>query len=58
MSDRLEHNPAGDRWARHADGPKRDREHDREVRRALAREEQGEYDEDGNFRPSTWTDAS
>jgi hypothetical protein len=55
--DSLEHNPSGDRWERHADGNKRDRERDREVREAIRREASGEYDEDGNFRRSAWTDA-
>jgi hypothetical protein len=55
--DSLEHDPSGDVWERHADGPRRDRKHDAEVRDAIRREQHGEYDEDGNFRESTWTDA-
>ena len=46
--------PAGDIWARHASGPKRDSEADREIREAMKREDSGEYDADGMFRPSTW----
>jgi hypothetical protein len=53
----LEHDPAGDVWARHADGKKRDRERDKLTRAAMLREKRGEYDADGNFRPSTWSDA-
>lgn len=58
MSDSQEHDRDSDIWERHASGPKRDRERDRETRMAIRREASGEYDEDGNFRPSTWTDAS
>ncbi len=50
----LEHNPDGDRWQRHADGRGRDPEADREARRAMAAEQNGEWDADGSFRPSTW----
>ena len=50
------HDPHGDMWQRHADGPSRDRAADREVREAIAREKQGEYDPaSGEFRPSSWS---
>lgn len=48
------HDRQGDIWARHASGPKRDSEADREIREAMKREDSGEYDADGMFRPSTW----
>lgn len=51
------HDPAGDVWRRHADGPDRDAAADREVREAMQREEHGEYEADGTFRPSTWRPA-
>lgn len=53
----LEHDPSGDVWARHAEGVKRDREADKQTRKAMQREKLGEYDADGNFRKSTWSDA-
>jgi len=50
------HDPRGDVWSRHADGPRADRDADAEVRAAIRREAQGEYDPvTGEFRPSTWT---
>jgi hypothetical protein len=50
------HDPAGDVWQRHASGPARDRAADREVREAIAREKDGEYDPaTGEFRPSSWS---
>jgi len=50
------HDPHGDVWQRHADGPARDRAADREIREAIAREQDGEYDPaTGEFRPSTWS---
>jgi hypothetical protein len=51
------HDPQGDVWQRHADGPGRDAAADREVREAMQREKHGEYDADGNFRRSTWNPA-
>ena len=48
------HDPDGDTWDRHAGG-KRDRQSDAEIRAAIAREQRGEYEENGDFRPSTWT---
>ena len=53
----LEHNPDGIRWERHTNSPKRDREADREVRRAIQAEQSGEWDTDGTLRPSTWRQA-
>lgn len=51
----LAHDKQGDVWERHAGGPKRDREADREIREAISREQEGEYDPvTGQFRPSTW----
>ena len=50
------HDSHGDVWQRHADGPARDRAADREVREAIARERDGEYDPaTGEFRPSAWS---
>jgi hypothetical protein len=50
------HDPHGDVWQRHADGPARDRAADREVREAIAREQHGEHDPaTGEFRPSSWS---
>jgi len=51
------HDPQGDVWRRHADGPEIDHDADRAVREDMQREKHGEYDEDGNFRPSTWRPA-
>jgi hypothetical protein len=49
------HDPAGDKWQRHADGPKRDRAADREIRAAIAAEARGEVDPaTGQWRPCTW----
>jgi len=56
MLGRQFHDPAGDVWQRHTGSPPRDREADREVRDAIAREDSGEYDPaTGAFRPSTWS---
>ena len=53
----LAHNRDGDRWQRRADGPERDRETDRAIRRAIQQEQAGEYDADGTYRPSRWNSA-
>lgn len=52
-----EHDRAGDLWAKHADGPQRDRDADRATARAIQAEDRGEYGPDGVLRPSTWTSA-
>lgn len=57
IPDTQEHDPQGDVWQRHAEGDRRDAQHDREVREAMRREQHGEYDEDGNFIHSTWNPA-
>jgi len=54
----MEHDPAGEVWERHAAGDKRSRLRDAQVREDMRKEELGEYDADGVFRRSTWTDAS
>jgi hypothetical protein len=53
-----EHDPAADRWARQA--PQEDdampptRAEALRIRKILAAEQRGEYDAEGNFRPSSW----
>lgn len=47
------HDEQGDIWAR-ATGVLRDRTADAKMAAELQREQRGEWDEDGNYRPSTW----
>ena len=57
VADRAQlHDEQGDVWARHAGSP-RDRAADAAVRAEIAAEAHGEYDENGEFRPSTWGSA-
>ena len=56
QSESLEHDRAGDVWERHADGPKRDKEADRTVRKAIQAEQRGEYNGE-TWQPSTWKSA-